>query len=155
MFEIGFQEAALIGIIALLIVGPERLPAMAREIGLWAGRLRRYVSHVRDDIEREVRAQELHDLMRQSGQGKDSDDGLSDDLYDLVEETKSDLRTVEKEWQGAAGDTGGKEAPPPRTGTTPASAAATPAPHPTPDPTPDPTPGTAAAGNHDGRPGES
>ena len=63
MFDIGFWELALIGVIALLVVGPERLPALARKVGLWVGRMRRYVAHVREDIEREIHADEVRKLI--------------------------------------------------------------------------------------------
>ena len=59
MFEIGFAELFLLGVIALLVVGPDRLPALARTVGVWVGRAQRLVGQVRADIEREVRADEL------------------------------------------------------------------------------------------------
>ena len=63
MFDVGFQELALIGVIALIVVGPERLPRMARTLGLWMGKIRYYVGQVKSDIEREVRAQELKEML--------------------------------------------------------------------------------------------
>ena len=62
MFDVGFQELTLIGVIALIVVGPERLPKMARTLGLWMGKIRYYVRQVKDDIDREVRAQELKEI---------------------------------------------------------------------------------------------
>lgn len=59
MFEIGFLELALLGVIALLVVGPSRLPGLVRTVGVWVGRAQRLVGQVRADIEREVRADEL------------------------------------------------------------------------------------------------
>ena len=59
MFEIGFLELALLCVIALLVVGPSRLPGLVRTVGVWVGRAQRLVSQVRADIEREVRADEL------------------------------------------------------------------------------------------------
>ena len=84
MFDAGFQELALIGVIALLVVGPERLPKLARTVGLWAGKIRYYVSQVRNDIEREVRAQELKEMLDKPAEGLD-------DLYKVAEETKGTL----------------------------------------------------------------
>ena len=63
MFDVGFQELTLIGVIALIVVGPERLPRMARTLGLWMGKIRYYVGQVKSDIEREVRAQELKEML--------------------------------------------------------------------------------------------
>lgn len=59
MFEIGFLEIFLLGVIALLVVGPDRLPGLARTVGVWVGKAQRLVGQVRADIEREVRADEL------------------------------------------------------------------------------------------------
>ena len=59
MFEIGFAELFLLGVIALLVVGPDKLPGLARTVGVWVGKAQRLVGQVRADIEREVRADEL------------------------------------------------------------------------------------------------
>ena len=84
MFDVGFQEITLIGVIALIVVGPERLPKMARTIGLWMGKIRYYVGQVKSDIEREVRAQELKEML-------DKPARELDDLYKVAEETKGTL----------------------------------------------------------------
>ncbi len=93
MFDIGFWELTLIGVIALLVVGPERLPAMARSVGLWVGRIRRYVSHVKDDIEREIRAEELREMMQESSRIESLDEELG--------EPRETLKAVEKEIEEA------------------------------------------------------
>lgn len=59
MFDIGFTELLLIGVVALLVVGPERLPKVARTAGHLLGRFQRYVSSVKSDISREVQLEEL------------------------------------------------------------------------------------------------
>lgn len=59
MFEIGFWELVLIGMVALVVLGPERLPVAARTLGMWAGRARSYVRHFSSELEREVQIQEL------------------------------------------------------------------------------------------------
>ena len=59
MFDIGFMELCLIGVVALLVVGPERLPRLARTLGLWMGKARRFMSDVKSDIKAEM---EQHDL---------------------------------------------------------------------------------------------
>ena len=69
MFDIGFSELLVIGVVALVVIGPEKLPRMARTIGHLAGRLQRYVADVKADINREVELEELRkmrDSMQQS-----------------------------------------------------------------------------------------
>jgi sec-independent protein translocase protein TatB len=63
MFEIGFWEIFLIGILALLVIGPERLPSAARTMGYWVGRARRYVEGVKNEVEQEFDVSEFKRLM--------------------------------------------------------------------------------------------
>ena len=59
MFEIGFWELSLIGVIALLVIGPERLPETVRTISLWVGRFRRSMTSLKQELEREIGADEI------------------------------------------------------------------------------------------------
>jgi len=59
MFEIGFGELLLVALVALLVLGPERLPVAARVTGLWIGRLRRSFSSIRAEVEREIGADDI------------------------------------------------------------------------------------------------
>ena len=65
MFDFGFWELVLIAVVALLVVGPERLPGLARQAGVWVGKARRFMSSVRSDIEREIQAEELKKVLNQ------------------------------------------------------------------------------------------
>jgi sec-independent protein translocase protein TatB len=62
MFDIAFSELLLIGVIALIVIGPEKLPRMARTVGHLAGRLQRYVADVKADINREIELDELRKM---------------------------------------------------------------------------------------------
>lgn len=62
MFDIGFSELIVIGIVALVVIGPERLPKVARTVGLLLGRAQRYVNDVKSDISREMQLDELKKL---------------------------------------------------------------------------------------------
>ena len=59
MFDIGFSELLLVGLVALLVFGPERLPGAARTAGLWVGRLKRSFSAIKTEVEREIGADEI------------------------------------------------------------------------------------------------
>lgn len=65
MFDIGFSELVVIAIVALVVIGPERLPKVARTIGLLLGRAQRYVNDVKSDINREMQLDELKKLQAQ------------------------------------------------------------------------------------------
>ena len=63
MFDMGFTEMMLIGIVALIVIGPERLPGVARTAGKYFGRLKRFMTSVRADVEQELRADELRQIL--------------------------------------------------------------------------------------------
>jgi sec-independent protein translocase protein TatB len=65
MFDISFAEFALIGLVALVVLGPERLPKVARTAGHLLGRLQRYVTDVKADINREIQLEDLKKLQQQ------------------------------------------------------------------------------------------
>jgi sec-independent protein translocase protein TatB len=75
MFDIGFSELMVIAVIALVVIGPERLPRVARTLGHLAGRLQRYVADVKADINREIELDELRkmrDSMQQAASSFES-----------------------------------------------------------------------------------
>ena len=63
MFDFGFWEIAIIGIITLIVVGPEKMPAIARKAGLYFGKLNRFFNKVKSDINEELRMNEIKDEM--------------------------------------------------------------------------------------------
>ena len=65
MFDMGFAEMVVIGIVALLVIGPERLPAVARSAGRWFAKIRNFVSSVKNDVEREFKTDELQKILQQ------------------------------------------------------------------------------------------
>ena len=78
MFDIGFSELVVIGVVALIVIGPERLPRVARTAGHLLGRFQRYVAEVKSDINREMELAELkklqttvEDAARESSNGED------------------------------------------------------------------------------------
>jgi len=65
MFDVGFSELVVIGIVALVVIGPERLPKVARTAGILFGRMQRYVAQVKADIGREIEMSDLKDAKRE------------------------------------------------------------------------------------------
>ena len=65
MFDVSFSELILIGVVALVVIGPERLPKVARTVGHLLGRAQRYVNDVKSDIQREMNDHDLGDLKGQ------------------------------------------------------------------------------------------
>jgi sec-independent protein translocase protein TatB len=84
MFDVGFWELAVIMVVALLVVGPERLPKLARTVGLWVGKGRRFVQTVKADVDRELAADELKKTLAKQAE--------IPELYDIIEETKQTLK---------------------------------------------------------------
>jgi len=88
MFDFSFSEIALIGVVALVVIGPERLPKVARTTGVIVGRIQRYAAAVRADIAREV---ELSELRRVQNDLQDAAKSLETDLQSIQVEVKDHL----------------------------------------------------------------
>ena len=88
MFDVGFWELAMIAVVALLVVGPERLPKLARTAGLWLGKGRRFIGSVKADIDRELRAEELKQILDKQAR--------SNPLEEIVEETRGAVRELKE-----------------------------------------------------------
>jgi sec-independent protein translocase protein TatB len=91
MFDISFFELLMIAVVALIVIGPQRLPAVARTLGHLFGRMQRYVNDVKADISREMELEELKKL--QSGM-EDAARSMRDSVESVnkeVSETESEL----------------------------------------------------------------
>ncbi len=69
MFDVAFSELVVIAIVALIVIGPEKLPRVARTLGSLLGRMQRYMANVKADIEREVQFEDLQKLQQEIKQG--------------------------------------------------------------------------------------
>ena len=65
MFDVSFAELMVVAVVALLVIGPEKLPKVARTVGAFAGRIQRYVAQVKEEVNREVRFEELQKLQEE------------------------------------------------------------------------------------------
>ena len=105
MFDVGFSEVVIIAIIALVILGPERLPKVARTLGFWVGKARRMVADVKSDIDREMRESELADLRKlgdeisevknevQSAAGEVADDAGVESVVGSIKKSADDIQS--------------------------------------------------------------
>ena len=91
MFDIGFSEFLLIGVVALIVIGPERLPKVARTIGHLVGRMQRYVADVKSDINREM---ELDELRKMRDTMQEAASGIESSLKEELHKTESDLNSA-------------------------------------------------------------
>ncbi len=108
MFDIGFAELLVIGVVALLVIGPERLPQTVRTAGLWLNRIRRGFNDIKQEIQQELHNDEVMRELRETGNqlksdaeaiGKDiknSSETLANPLESLTTENKSDADPGEK-----------------------------------------------------------
>lgn len=84
MFDSGFLELLVVGIIALIVIGPERLPEVATKVGKFIGKIKAFVATTRDDIEREMRADELKSMLAKQKEE-------IGELRDMMKSTKTDI----------------------------------------------------------------
>jgi sec-independent protein translocase protein TatB len=103
MFDIGFSELMVIGVVALVVIGPERLPKVARTAGHLLGRLQRYVNDVKADINREMELDELRKVQSAFQDAKQSIETSVRDVQSTVQQVESDVRTTAESLGGAPG----------------------------------------------------
>lgn len=116
MFGISFSELLLVGLVALLVLGPERLPGAARTAGLWVGRLKRSFNAIKQEVEREIGADEIRRQLH------------NEHILSLEQEARNILNPVQQ------------QPTPPATSTEQNAQATAPVVEPTPAPTSPPAP---------------
>ena len=114
MFDIAFSEIVVIAVVALIVIGPERLPKVARTLGHMFGRLQRYVNEVKADISREM---ELDELRKLKSEVQSAASEFESSIHQAAQDVDSGVRSVEAELN----DTGA----PPASSTAPSGTVAT------------------------------
>ena len=105
MFDVGFWELAIIAVIALLVIGPERLPKAARTAGLWVGRARRMVTDVKADIDREIREGDLAELKKAGEELKKTQSAVESAGAQIIEDSElGELKKAGEELKTAKGE---------------------------------------------------
>lgn len=94
MFDIAFTELIVIGIVALIVIGPERLPKVARTAGQWLGKLNRYVAQVKQDIDRDIKLEELRQLQQEMQETARRYEILADETRREIEQEADQVKRV-------------------------------------------------------------
>jgi sec-independent protein translocase protein TatB len=90
MFDVGFSELCLIGLVSLLVIGPERLPKVARLAGFWLGKTRNMVASVKEEIKLELQAEEMRQIFKEQS-GLQEVQQILDETSDAAHSIKSSL----------------------------------------------------------------
>ena len=110
MFDIGFSEMLVIGIVALVVIGPERLPKVARTLGHLFGRLQRYVGQVKSDINREM---ELAELGKVKSDFESAARSFQSEMESKASEAEREIREVQEQIDRELADKSAAAEPPP------------------------------------------
>ena len=97
MIDFGFDKIALIGAVALIVIGPEKLPRVARTVGHFIGKAQRYVADVKAEVNRSI---ELEELKKMKSQVEDAARDVEQTVSQGIQQTSSEF---EKTWQDASG----------------------------------------------------
>ncbi len=87
MFDVGFSELCLIGLVSLLVIGPERLPKVARLAGYWLGKTRSMVAAVKEEIKLELQAEEMRQIFKEQS-------ALHDNVQQMLDETSDTIKST-------------------------------------------------------------
>ena len=106
-FDISIWELLIVAIIGVIVLGPERLPVVARTLGLWIGKARQAFSSVKNEIDRELQIEELRRQIKEqqekvenlAAQGQQSIDEFARQTQQQIEETRSDFESQKQQQQ--------------------------------------------------------
>lgn len=127
MFGIGFFELVVVGLVGLVVLGPERLPGAVRTASLWIGRLRRNFNSIKADIEKEIGADEIRRQLRNEEimeKFRDTQGKVQNSIQSIKQDAESFRKNVELEADAAAGKIAGPKTGDTAAGDTAQSAAA-------------------------------
>ena len=96
MFDIGFPELLMISVVALLVIGPEKLPETVRTVSLWIGRIQRSFNNLRQEIESEIGTEEIRTQLRNESIMQGLEDAKNS-MQEVSQEVSCTIDTAEKE----------------------------------------------------------
>lgn len=104
MFDVGFSELVMVGLIALLVIGPERLPKAARIAGFWLGKTRSTIANVKAEIKQELHAEEMRQLLQEQ-------QSIADELQQIANETQVAVDDISVDIEAGSKNTQNHEKP--------------------------------------------
>ncbi len=97
MFDIGFWEICLVGLVSLLVIGPEKLPKAARLAGFWVGKTRSVVANVKTEIKQELQAEEMRQILEEQVK--------MEEMHSLIEESSEVVNEISSSITSSANQT--------------------------------------------------
>ncbi|MCK4494676.1 MAG: twin-arginine translocase subunit TatB [Methylococcales bacterium] len=96
MFDIGFWELCLVGLVSLLVIGPERLPKVARIAGFWVGKARHTIDAVKVEINQELHAEEMRQIVEEQKEDMQNFQTIMDETLDETKTATAALKNLDK-----------------------------------------------------------
>jgi len=96
MFDVGFWELCLVGLVSLLVIGPEKLPKAARVAGFWLGKTRNMLASAKAEMQQELQAEEMRQILKEQAEGEEIKT-LIEDRSDVVSDIKTTLKSLPEE----------------------------------------------------------
>jgi len=93
MFDVGFWELCLVGLVSLLVIGPEKLPAAARVAGFWVGKTRNIVASVKAEIKEELQVEEMRQIFKEQS-GIEEFENVLEEGSKTVNEVTSSIKSL-------------------------------------------------------------
>jgi len=103
MFEVGFSELVMVGLVALIVIGPQRLPTVARVAGLWLGKLHSTIANVKLEIKQQLHAEEMRQIMQQKS--------IVENVQQLVAETQQVVNEIKIDSESLSKDLNNHDKP--------------------------------------------
>ncbi len=101
MIDLGLSKIAIIGVVALIVIGPEKLPKVARMAGTLYGRAQRYLNQVKSEVTREIELEELKNLQKEVQEAADSvKHSVEQSMHGVQNSIAGNLAEVESAWRG-------------------------------------------------------
>lgn len=97
MFDVGFWEICLIGLVSLLVIGPEKLPAAARIAGFWVGKTRNVVASVKAEIKEELQEEEMRQILKEQASLEEEFKNVLEDGSDTVKDVTSSIKSLSED----------------------------------------------------------